>query len=72
LWLDENRDQLTESQPEGENDFSKYAAEQFRALAKEERQVISCDMNYIPCVSCVDPDQAAHVCSQIRIYTGCI
>lgn len=38
LWLEENRDQLSQSQPEGEDDFSKFAAEQFRALAKEERQ----------------------------------
>jgi hypothetical protein len=36
LRLEENRDQLTESQPEGENDFSKYAAEHFRALANED------------------------------------
>ncbi|XP_053408161.1 WD repeat and HMG-box DNA-binding protein 1-like isoform X2 [Mercenaria mercenaria] len=39
LWLEENSDRLKETQPEAEEEeFSKYAAEQFRALAKEDRQ----------------------------------
>jgi hypothetical protein len=38
--LEENCERLKESHQEtDEEEFSKYAAEQFRALAKEERQV---------------------------------
>ncbi|KAL4237943.1 WD repeat and HMG-box DNA binding-domain containing protein 1 [Mactra antiquata] len=38
LWLEENKDSLIETQPDNEEDFNRFAAEQFRALAKDQRQ----------------------------------
>ena len=40
MWLEENKTRLREENTEvEEEEFIKFAAEQFRALSKEERQV---------------------------------
>lgn len=40
LWLEENREELEEERPDlSHEDLSQVAAERFRALPKEERQV---------------------------------